>query len=68
MGYRPPYRDPDSIYHDGAHPAALPEAAFMAECEVSSGKGSGPGGQHRNKVQTGIRVGPLPPGVEARGT
>ena len=68
MGYRPPYRDPDSIYHDGPHPAALPEAPFMAECEVSSGKGSGPGGQHRNKVQTGIRVVHLPTGVEARGT
>ena len=56
MAYRPPYRDPDSIYIEGQHPATLEEGAFMAQCELSAGRGSGPGGQHRNKVQTGIRI------------
>ncbi|MAJ46721.1 MAG: hypothetical protein CBC35_05360 [Planctomycetes bacterium TMED75] len=68
MGYRPPYRDPDSIYLDAPHPSTLDEGAFMSECEVSAGRSSGPGGQHRNKVQTGIRVVHLPTGIEARGT
>jgi hypothetical protein len=68
MAYRPPYCDPDSIYVDGQHPATLEERAFMSQCELSAGRSSGPGGQHRNKVQTGIRIVHLPTGIEARGT
>ena len=39
-----------------AHPATLPSDSLMRECEVRHTKGSGPGGQHRNKVQTAIVV------------
>jgi hypothetical protein len=36
------------------HPAALDEAALRAQCEERRTKGSGPGGQHRNKVETKV--------------
>jgi peptide chain release factor-like protein len=36
------------------HPAALDEAALLARCEERRTKGSGPGGQHRNKVETKV--------------
>ena len=32
----------------------------MRECEIKHTKGSGPGGQHRNKVQTAIQITHLP--------
>lgn len=35
------------------------------EIEISRFKGSGPGGQHRNKTETGIRAKHLPTGLEA---
>jgi len=36
------------------HPAALPAAELLSQCEVTRTRGSGPGGQHRNKVETAI--------------
>lgn len=36
------------------HPAALPVAELLPQCEVTRTRGSGPGGQHRNKVETAI--------------
>jgi hypothetical protein len=36
------------------HPAALPSEALLAQCEQTAFRGSGPGGQHRNKVETGV--------------
>lgn len=47
------------------HPAAMDETRLLRDCEVTSGRGSGPGGQHRNKVETAIRIRHLPSGVEA---
>ena len=38
------------------HPAACAVDDLMRECEVRHTKGSGPGGQHRNKVQTAVVV------------
>ncbi|MPZ48562.1 MAG: peptide chain release factor-like protein [Dehalococcoidia bacterium] len=35
--------------------AAL-NAALLAECEVSTYRASGPGGQHRNKVESAVRL------------
>ena len=38
------------------------------DCEVSFFRASGPGGQHRNKVETGVRVVHLPTGTIAAAT
>lgn len=38
------------------HPAALSEEALLAQCQLTFGRGSGPGGQHRNKVETAVRI------------
>lgn len=47
------------------HPARLGEAELLKQCEFSFGKASGPGGQHRNKVETAVRILHLPSGIEA---
>jgi hypothetical protein len=36
------------------HPAALPFEQLLAECDMRRTKRSGPGGQHRNKVETAV--------------
>ncbi len=47
------------------HPAALPSDELLAQCEVRFVRRSGPGGQHRNKVSTGVVLRHKPTGVEA---
>ena len=49
--------------HD--HPAASSPEQLRAECEVRRLRRSGPGGQHRNKVETAISLHHLPTGVHA---
>jgi hypothetical protein len=48
-----------------SHPAALDDDALLKQCELSFGRASGPGGQHRNKVETSVTVTHKPTGVEA---
>jgi hypothetical protein len=51
---------------DGAlHPAALPREELLAACETQFVRRSGPGGQHRNKVSTGVVLVHRPTGVKA---
>ena len=38
------------------HPAALPEEDLLALCRRDNTRGSGPGGQHRNRVATAVRL------------
>jgi hypothetical protein len=45
------------------HPAALPTDELLADCRVDRTRGSGPGGQHRNKTETAIVITHLPTGV-----
>ena len=45
------------------HPAALPIDQLLADCRVDRTRGSGPGGQHRNKTETAIVITHLPTGV-----
>ncbi|MGD9691319.1 MAG: peptide chain release factor-like protein [Phycisphaerales bacterium] len=45
------------------HPATLPEDALLKDCEVIRGKASGPGGQHRNKVETHVEIRHKPSGI-----
>jgi hypothetical protein len=36
------------------HPSCVDEASLLAQCTVRHGRRGGPGGQHRNKVQTAV--------------
>jgi hypothetical protein len=45
------------------HPAAWPIERLLAECTVRRQKRSGPGGQHRNKVETAVVVEHTPSGI-----
>lgn len=47
------------------HPARLAEDDLLKQCELGKGRSSGPGGQHRNKVETLVRLKHRPTGVEA---
>jgi hypothetical protein len=47
------------------HPATLPPEQLLKECDVARTRRSGPGGQHRNKVETAIVLVHRPTGVRA---
>ena len=54
--------------HDPRREAArravrLPEEALLAECREEFFVGGGPGGQHRNKTASGVRLVHLPTGL-----
>lgn len=68
MTYRPPYVDPKSVMLEGAHPATLEAEALMKQCEFRFGKSGGPGGQNRNKVETGAFIVHLPSELQAKAT
>ena len=48
------------------HPAALPDEELLAQCGLGRGRASGPGGQHRNKVETAVTIAHRPTGVSAQ--
>ncbi len=72
-GQRPPRKDgpikpdvkPISFKLLSPHPAMLTDEALLKECEVSFGKSGGPGGQHRNKVETACDLKHVPSEVIA---
>lgn len=45
----------------------LDDDALLAQCEVQAHRASGPGGQHRNKAETAVRLVHLPSGITASG-
>lgn len=47
------------------HPASLPVEKLLTECEIQRTRRSGPGGQHRNKVETAVVIEHRPSGVSA---
>jgi protein subunit release factor B len=47
------------------HPAMLDETALLSDCQLTSTRRSGPGGQHRNKVETAIILTHVPTGTSA---
>lgn len=50
------------------HPAALSDAQLLADCDLERLRRSGPGGQRRNKVQTGVRLKHRPTGLVGEAT
>ena len=47
------------------HPATLSDGQLKKQCNVVFGRASGPGGQHRNKVETAVVITHEPTGIEA---
>lgn len=50
------------------HPASLDDETLLAQCDLAKHRSTGPGGQHRNKVETGVRLFHAPTGVTAQAT
>lgn len=50
------------------HPASADPEALIASCKVTHTRGSGPGGQHRNKVNTAVILEHEPTSITARAT
>lgn len=48
------------------HPSALTDVDLLNQCKVVRTKRSGPGGQHRNKVETAIVLKHLPTGITSQ--
>ncbi|MFO0594619.1 MAG: peptide chain release factor-like protein [Myxococcaceae bacterium] len=54
--------------HAAARALALTDEALLAECQESFFIASGPGGQHRNKTETGVRLVHVPTGLTVTAT
>ena len=50
------------------HPAALPPDELLRHCDETRTRRSGPGGQHRNKVETAVVLVHRPTGLSAEGS
>ncbi len=50
------------------HPACLDDDDLLAQCDTGKTRARGPGGQHRNKVETGVELRHLPTGIQAHAT
>lgn len=50
------------------HPARLPIEALEEQSRFEAIRSAGPGGQHRNKVSTGVRLTHLPTGIQGMAT
>ncbi|MEM7782400.1 MAG: peptide chain release factor-like protein [Planctomycetota bacterium] len=48
------------------HPSELEIEVLLKQCEIKRTRGQGPGGQHRNKVETGIVIKDLKSGIAGR--
>lgn len=55
-----PHGSPPAPY---PHPACLDDDALLAQCHFGRSRSSGPGGQHRNKVETEVTLTHNPTGL-----
>lgn len=55
-------------YDGNVHPAEKSEEELAKELKFEATRSRGPGGQHRNRVATAIRVEHLPTGIQAMAT
>lgn len=56
----------ESSSDDGRGPEdleSLDDDALLAECRVETFRAGGPGGQHQNKTESGVRLTHLPTGI-----
>jgi len=63
MSFRKPTAS--DVSRPAVHPAELDDDLLRAECDVTTTRRSGPGGQHRNKVETAVVITHRPTGVRA---
>jgi hypothetical protein len=68
MAYRPPYIDERVLTIEGPHPSTLEDQDFLAQCQIETGRVSGPGGQHRNRVETAVWIKHMPTEIETHAT
>jgi hypothetical protein len=54
-----------SNHNKTQHPAAVGEKLLLKDCDIQTTRRSGPGGQHRNKVETAVIITHRPTGVSA---
>lgn len=66
MTPRDPLRLDDPAPARPVHPAALEDDDLLRQCELGKSRSSGPGGQHRNKVETKVTLTHEPTGVMAQ--
>jgi protein subunit release factor B len=59
---------PEELRAAARRALALPEAVLAAECEETFFTAGGPGGQHRNKTESGVRLAHRPTGVVVTAT
>ena len=65
MSHRSIQTDQSERPRGSGHPAALSDEALLAQCKQGRGRSGGPGGQHRNKVETLVELTHLPTGLES---
>ena len=51
---------------DAPHPSTIDEELLLRHCKLEFGRGTGPGGQRRNKVATACEIVHEPTGVMAQ--
>lgn len=56
---------PEPLIVSGPHPARLAPDELLRQCDLTRGRAGGPGGQHRNKVETLVHLTHTPTGVQA---
>jgi hypothetical protein len=53
------------MLHSSRHPATISDEQLLRDCSRQTTRRSGPGGQHRNKVETAVVLTHLPTGIRA---